>query len=254
MTPFDNRIALKQIRQSHEKITRFSTTSQTNGTIPRIITLGGDHTITLPALRAVHAQFGKVAVLHFDSHLDTWDPETLASNASSYSTINHGTFLHIAHEEGLLLDNVNIHAGIRTPIFSFGDIRNDRRCGFAIVHVNEIDRIGVAGITDKIKDRIGNHKVYVSVDIDVLDPAFAPATYEYSPLFATDFRGTPEIGGWTTRELIQILKGLHGLNIVGGDVVEVAPPFDTQAELTGIAAAGIVELLVELMVKKPIKD
>jgi len=177
VTPFDNRIALKQIRQSHEKITRFSTTSRTNGTIPRIITLGGDHTVTLPALRAVHAQFGKVAVLHFDSHLDTWDPETLASNASSYSSINHGTFLHIAHEEGLLLDNVNIHAGIRTPVSSLGDIRHDRRCGFAIVHVNEIDRIGVAGITNRIKDRIGNHKVYVSVDIDVLDPAFAPATY-----------------------------------------------------------------------------
>jgi agmatinase len=177
VTPFDNRIALKQIKQSHEKITTFSTSSKGNGTIPRIITLGGDHTITLPALRAVHAKFGKVAVLHFDSHLDTWAPGTVGSNESSYGAINHGTFLHIAHEEGLLLDGVNVHAGIRTPLSSSGDIRNDRRCGFGIVHANDIDRIGVAGVVQKITDRIGSNRVYISVDIDVLDPAFAPATY-----------------------------------------------------------------------------
>jgi agmatinase len=179
----------------------------------------------------------------------------VGSNESSYGAINHGTFLHIAHEEGLLLDGVNMHAGIRTPLSSSGDIRNDRRCGFAIVHANDIDRTGVEGVVRKIKDRIGRNRVYISVDIDVLDPAFAPATYPPpSRSIVVDNRGTPEIGGWTTREFIQILKGLEGVEIVGGDVVEVAPPFDTQAELTGIAAAGIVELLVELMVKEPIRD
>lgn len=182
VTPFDNRIALKQIKQSHEKITAFSTNSKVNGTIPRIITLGGDHTVTLPALRAVHAKFGKVAVLHFDSHLDTWAPGTVGSNKTSYGAINHGTFLHIAHEERLLLDGVNMHAGIRTPLSSSGDILNDRRCGFAIVHANDIDRIGVEGVVRKIKDRIGSTRVYISVDIDFLDPAVAPATYS-PPLF-----------------------------------------------------------------------
>jgi len=177
LTPFDNRIALSQIKGSHQKITKFNTTSKQNGTIPRIITLGGDHTITLPALRAIHAHFGKVAVLHFDSHLDTWDPRALSSNETSYASINHGTFLHIAHEEGLLLDGRNMHAGIRTQLKSFGDIKNDKRCGFEIIYANDIDRIGVHGVINRIKSRIGDAKLYISVDIDVLDPAYAPATY-----------------------------------------------------------------------------
>lgn len=177
MTPFDNRIALRQIQRSHQKITKFTTAAPKNGTVPRIITLGGDHTITLPALRAIYSHFGKVAVLHFDSHLDTWDPNIVSGNQSSYAAINHGTFLHIAHEEGLLLDGKNIHAGIRTQLESMGDIKNDKRCGFGIVYANDIDRVGVAGVIERIKSRIGKEKVYVSVDIDVLDPAYAPATY-----------------------------------------------------------------------------
>ena len=177
LTPFDNRIALRQIKSSHRKITQFSTSSPENGTIPRIITLGGDHTITLPALRAINANFGKVAVLHFDSHLDTWDPDVVSHNQSAYAAINHGTFLHIAHDEGLLIDGRSMHAGIRTQLESWGDIKNDRRCGFGIVYANDIDRLGVRRIVDRIKKRIGEEKVYVSVDIDVLDPAYAPATY-----------------------------------------------------------------------------
>jgi len=139
--------------------------------------LGGDHTITLPALRALHPNFGKVAVLHFDSHLDTWDPLVLGNNESKYAAINHGTFLHIAHEEGLLVNGKNMHAGIRTMIETMGDIKNDKRCGFDIVYANDIDRIGIQGIINRIKQRIGEEKVYISVDIDVLDPAYAPATY-----------------------------------------------------------------------------
>lgn len=177
LTPFDNRIALSQIKQTHKTITEFKTPSTKNGTIPRIITLGGDHTITLPALRAIHSNFGRVAVLHFDSHLDTWDPEVISHNQSSYAAINHGTFLHIAHEEGLLLDEKNMHAGIRTQLESLGDIKNDKRCGFGIVFANDIDRVGIQGVINRIKERIGEEKVYISVDIDVLDPAYAPATY-----------------------------------------------------------------------------
>jgi agmatinase len=243
---------LTQIKNSHKKITKYNTTSSKNGTIPRIVTLGGDHTITLPALRAIHTNFGKVAVLHFDSHLDTWDPEVLSNNQSAYAAINHGTFLHIAHEEGLLLDGKNMHAGIRTQLESMADISNDKRCGFDIVYANDIDRVGIQGVIKRIKTRVGEAKLYISVDIDVLDPAYAPATYLLCD--PTDSRGTPEIGGWTTRELTQILRGLEGVNVVGADVVEVAPVYDTQAELTGLAAAGVVEILIELMVKKPVGD
>jgi agmatinase len=180
LSPFDNRIALSQIKKSHHKITKFATPSSKNGTIPRIVTLGGDHTITLPALRAIHSNFGKVAVLHFDSHLDTWDPAIVSHNQSSYAAINHGTFLHIAHKEGLLVDGRNMHAGIRTQLHSLGDIRNDKRCGFGIVFAHDIDRIGIQGVIDRVKGRIGEEKVYISVDIDVLDPAYAPATYSRS--------------------------------------------------------------------------
>jgi agmatinase len=167
---------LRQIKRSHQKVTSFKTAAKENGTVPRIITLGGDHTITLPALRAAHGHFGKVAVLHFDSHLDTWDPDVLSHNQSSYAAINHGTFLHIAHEEGLLVEGKNMHAGIRTQLESMGDIKNDKRCGFGIVYASDIDKIGSSGVIRRIKERIGDERAYISVDIDVLDPAYAPAT------------------------------------------------------------------------------
>lgn len=178
LNTFDNRIALRQIKKSHQKITNFTTPSTKNGTIPRIITLGGDHTITLPSLRAIHSNFGKVSVIQFDPHLDTWAPEVLSHNQSSYASINHGTFLHIAHEEGLLIEgHRNIHVGIRTQLESLGDLKNDRRCGFGFIFANDIDRVGVQGVINKVKESVGEEKVYISVDIDVLDPAYAPATY-----------------------------------------------------------------------------
>ena len=120
--------------------------------------------------------------------------------------MNHGTFLHIAHEEGLVR-NTSIHAGIRAPVIRpKEDLRNDLRCGFEMIKARDIDRIGVHGVIEKLKKRVGSTKVYISVDIDVLDPAFAPAT------------GTSEVGGWSTRELLTILDGLEGLEIVGADV------------------------------------
>ncbi len=153
-----------------------------------------------------------------------------------------GTFLHLAHEEGLVR-NTSIHAGIRAPLLrSKGDLRNDIRCGFDMIKARDIDRIGVDGIIKQIKDRVAETPVYISVDIDVLDPAFAPAT------------GTAEVGGWTTRELLSILEGLEGLNVVGADVVEVAPIYDNPGETTLLAAAGVVHSLLTLMVQKPVKS
>ncbi|KNG46981.1 arginase family protein [Stemphylium lycopersici] len=106
-----------------------------------------------------------------------------------------------------LIRNTSIHAGIRAPVARpKGDLRNDVRCGFEMIKAREIDRIGVSGVIEKLKSRVGKSKVYISVDIDVLDPAFAPAT------------GTAEVGGWSTRELLSILDGLEGLDVVGADV------------------------------------
>jgi agmatinase len=120
--------------------------------------------------------------------------------------VNHGTFLHIAHEEGLIR-NTSIHAGVRAPLTRpKGDLRNDMRCGFEIIKARDLDRYGIHGVIEQLRKRVSDTKVYISVDIDVLDPAFAPAT------------GTAEVGGWSTRELLTMLDGLEGLDVVGADV------------------------------------
>lgn len=206
LTPLDNTEALGQLTAAHKRISSRRTNATKHGSVPRIITLGGDHTTTLPALRSTFDHFGPVSVLHFDSHIDTWDPNVLGGGISHYAGVNHGTFLHIAHEEGLILNETSMHAGIRAPIVGASDLKNDKRCGFDIIRARDIDYIGVKGIIEKIKERVNGTKVYISVDIDVLDPAFAPAT------------GTAEVGGWTTRELLSILDGLAGLEVVGADV------------------------------------
>jgi len=238
LTFLDNTAALKQLDKAH-KIVSSRATNSSERTTPKIVTLGGDHTTTLSALRSTHHHWGPVSVIHFDSHIDTWDPEVLGGGISHYAGVNHGTFLHIAHEEGLIR-NTSIHVGIRAPVVRpKGDVRNDLRCGFEMVKARAIDRLGVAGIIDKLKSRVAGTKVYISVDIDVLDPAFAPAT------------GTAEVGGWSTRELLSILDGLEGLDVVGADVVEVAPIYDNPGETTVLAAAEVVHSLIALMVKSP---
>ena len=127
----------------------------------------------------------------------------------------------------------------RTTLSGLSDYENDGYCGFEIVEAREIDTIGVDGIIKKIKDRVGLTKpVYLSIDIDTLDPAFAPAT------------GTPETGGWSTRELRTILRGLEGINLIAADIVEVAPAYDTNAEHTTMAAADTLYEVMSLMVKK----
>ena len=148
---------------------------------------------------------------------------------------------HIAHEEGLIL-NTSAHAGIRAPVVNKKhDWKNDKRCGFEIVTARDIDRIGTAGVIERLKARVGNTNVYISVDIDVLDPAYAPGT------------GTAEPGGWTSRELLSILDGLEGLKVIGGDVVEVSPIYDNAGEPTALAAAEIAHSLMTLMVQTPVK-
>ncbi|KAI0891418.1 Arginase/deacetylase [Annulohypoxylon nitens] len=247
VTSYDNTWALKQIEEGHYNIlSRPPKTaadqpgpSKKGKTLPRVITLGGDHTITLPLLRSINRAYGPVSVIHFDSHLDTWRPKVFGGSPSEVASINHGTYFYHAAQEGLLANDTNIHAGIRTTLSGPSDYANDGYCGFAIVEAREVDTIGTDGIIKKILDRVGTtNPVYLSLDIDTLDPAFAPAT------------GTPETGGWSTRELRTILRGLEGVNLIGADIVEVAPAYDTNAEHTTMAAADALYEIMSIMLKK----
>ncbi len=186
----------------------------------RIITIGGDHTISLPLLRALHARHGQIAVVHFDAHLDTWDTYF----GQPYT---HGTPFLRASEEGLLATGHCLHGGIRGPLYSREDLPRDARAGFSIITSDEVESEGTDGVIERIIERTAGAPVYLSIDIDVLDPAFAPGT------------GTPEAGGLTSRELLRIVRGLRGVDLVGVDVVEVAPAYD-HAQITGIAAAHLI--------------
>jgi agmatinase len=185
----------------------------------RILALGGDHTIALPLLRVARERHGPVALVHFDAHLDTWDTYFGAA-------YTHGTPFRRAFEEGLLAPGRSAHVGIRGPLFGTQDLADDAGMGFEVISTVDVARAGVDAAIERVRERVGDSPVYVSIDIDVLDPAHAPGT------------GTPEPGGLSTRELMLLLRGMAGLPLVGADVVEVAPPYD-HAELTALAAANL---------------
>ncbi|MEQ6896033.1 agmatinase [Microbacterium sp. KR10-403] len=193
----------------------------------RVITIGGDHTIALPLLRSAAKRHGPVAVLHFDAHLDTWDTYFGAP-------VTHGTPFRRASEEGLIDLTASCHVGTRGPLYSKQDLLDDERLGFSIVSSEYIEESGVAAAIDRMRGRLGDKPVYVSIDIDVLDPAHAPGT------------GTPEAGGMTSRELLRMLRALSDLNVVGADVVEVAPAYD-HAQMTGVAASHVMYELMSLL-------
>lgn len=193
-----------------------------------LLTIGGDHTIALPLLRAAAHRAGQpVALLHFDAHLDTWDMYFGAD-------YTHGTPFRRAVEEGLLETSALCHVGTRGPLYSKQDLVDDEEFGFGIITSADIYYTGVRKVIARLRERIGEIPLYISVDIDVLDPAHAPGT------------GTPEAGGLTSRELLELLRGLRGLNIIGADVVEVLPSYD-HAELTGIAASHACYDLLSLL-------
>jgi agmatinase len=193
----------------------------------RILALGGDHTIAFPLLRTMHRINGQVALVHFDAHVDTYDTYMGAP-------YTHGTPFRRAAEEALFARGHSMHVGIRGSKYGPEDLHEDASFGFTYLSTWEMEEIGTDGYVQRIRERVGDLPLYLSIDIDVLDPAFAPAT------------GTPEAGGFSSRELLKILRGLRGLEIVGGDIVEVAPAYD-HAEITSIAAANIVYELLTLM-------
>lgn len=216
--PFDIHAAVDAIQEG---------ASHLLGSGSRLMTVGGDHTIALPLLREVNRVHGPVALLHFDAHLDTWD---------SYfgAEYTHGTPFRRAFEEGLLDTEALSHVGIRGPLYSRQDLTDDERMGFGIVTSMDVMNHGVTEVVDALRQRVGNRPLYISIDIDCLDPAHAPGT------------GTPEAGGMTSRELLAILRGLAGANIVSADVVEVSPAYD-HAEITSVAASHVAYELISLM-------
>ena len=230
MTPFDNALALRQMDAAF-----LTLGSRPSPTLPRpkLMTLGGDHSIALAALRSLYKIYGEpLSVVHFDAHLDTWNPSMFPSAwTSKQSEFTHGSMFWIASNEGLIANGTSAHAGLRTRLSGsdWADFEDDERQGFLRITADDIDDIGTKGVVDAILRRTGTERpVYLSVDIDVIDPGLCPGT------------GTPEPGGWTSRELIRILRGLEGLNVVGADIVEVAPAYDGLGEQTALTAAQVV--------------
>jgi agmatinase len=218
--PFDIPTAMRQIEDGAYELIR-------DGAL--LISLGGDHTIAYPLLKAVNRVHGPVALVHFDAHLDTWD--------TYFDTpLTHGTPFRRAAEEGLFIPGHSAHVGIRGSLYAPSDLADDADLGFTVVHCMEFERRTVDDVIAQLVRAVGDAPLYVSIDIDVLDPAHAPAT------------GTPEAGGMTSRELLAVLRGFDGLNLVGADIVEVAPAYD-HAEITGVAAANLAYELVSLVAR-----
>ena len=216
VTPFDNKKAVEQIYTKLKSLNN----------IPNIIFMGGDHTISYPILKYLSEKHNQpITLIHFDSHQDTWE-EYFGEN------VTHGTPFKRCFEENLINPDTSIHIGVRGSINDINDYKNDAEMGFKTIFCSEIDEIGVNGIIEKIKKRVKDSLCYISIDIDVLDPAFAPGT------------GTPEPGGFSTRELLSILRGIKDLNIVSGDVVETAPCYDNQSNITSLNSAKLIYELV----------
>ncbi|KAM0796048.1 arginase family-domain-containing protein [Usnea florida] len=231
VTPFDNALALHQMTSAFLELgSRSPAFAHSTNPKPKLLTLGGDHSIALAALRALNELYGgPIAVLHFDAHLDTWHPAKYPSAwPSAQSDFTHGSMFWIASNEGLILNGSSAHAGLRSRLSGWDDYEDDERQGFLRISADDIDEMGTAGIVSAILERIGTDTpTYLSLDIDVLDPGLCPGT------------GTPEAGGWTSREVIRILRGLEALNVVGADIVEVAPAYDGVGEQTALVAAQV---------------
>jgi agmatinase len=184
----------------------------------QLVTLGGDHFVTLPLLRAHAARHGALALVQFDAHQDTWDDDG--------GKISHGTFVGRAVEEGLIDPARSIQVGIRTCA--------PQDYGIEIIDAYEVHRIGIDAVAERVKARVGDAPAYLTFDIDALDPAFAPGT------------GTPVAGGLSSAQALMLLQGLAKLDWRGMDVVEVAPAYD-HADITAIAASTVAQHYLQIL-------
>ena len=193
------------------------------GVVP--LAVGGDHSISLPALRAVARTHGKLGLVQFDSHIDTWEEDF-------GSRLFHGSPFYYAVTEGLVDPRRFVQVGIRGPMYGPDDFAFQREHGITVLDIDDVLAAGVGAVSARIQSVVGPGPVYVTFDIDAVDPAFAPGT------------GTPEVGGLTSHQAQALVRGLAGLSIVGGDIVEVSPPFDGPGQITSVLAAN---LLFELL-------
>jgi guanidinobutyrase len=218
VNPFNIQRAIADIENAYDAII---------ATGCRPISLGGDHTIALPILRAMHRRYGKVGVVHVDAHADV--------NDTMYGEkIAHGTPFRRAVEEGLLDCDRVVQIGLRGTGYHADDFDWCREQGFRVVQAEECWHHSLTPLMEEVRARVGNGPVYLSFDIDGLDPSFAPGT------------GTPEIGGLTVPQGLEIIRGLRGLDLIGADLVEVSPPYDPQGTTALLAANLAFEMLCVL--------
>jgi agmatinase len=212
--------------ESHAKITEGMRSVLEAGVTP--IVLGGDHSVSLPELRAVAEKFGPVALIQFDSHGDVWDGYFGGKDT-------HGTPFRRAIEEGLLDMSRSSQIGLRGPLYEFEDIQQSRDLGFLVFTADEMRQAGIDAVISAVKTRAGDGPCFLTFDIDFVDPTFAPAT------------GTPEVGGFTSWESQYLVRGLQGVKFVAFDLVEVSPPYDNRGATTCLLAANLVYEFISLM-------
>jgi guanidinobutyrase len=210
INPYDLKDSVRMIEAAYDEIVR-------DGCRP--ITLGGDHTIAWPILRALHKKYGPVAVVHVDAHADVND-------TMNGEKIAHGTPFRRAVEDGLLQCDRVTQIGLRGTGYHADDFDWCRRQGFTVVQAEDCWHRSLVPLMEEVRARVGDAPVYLSFDIDGLDPAFAPGT------------GTPEVGGLSVHQGLEIIRGMRGLNVVGADLVEVSPPYD-QAGTTALVGANL---------------
>jgi len=210
--------AVRIIEQAYDEILGFAI---------RPLTLGGDHTVTLPILRAMRKKYGKVGLIHVDAHADVND-EMFGEK------IAHGTTFRRAVEEDLLDCQRVVQIGLRATSYGADDFNWGRRQGFRVVQAEECWHKSLVPLMAEVRQQVSGGPVYLSFDIDGIDPAFAPGT------------GTPEIGGLTTIQGMEIVRGCLGLDLVGGDLMEVSPPYDTTGSTSLLAANLLYEMLCVL--------
>ncbi len=189
------------------------------GVVP--IAMGGDHSVTLPELRACAKANGPVALIHFDAHYDT-------IHEYFGKPYNHGTPFYHAAKEGLVDTSKSIQVGIREGLYGPEDLTNSTDLGYKVIKADECHKMGMEKVIEAIRERVGKSKAFLTFDIDFLDPACAPGT------------GTPVPGGFTTAQALELIRGLKDLNIIGYDIVEVSPPYDP-TNITVIAATGLMQ-------------
>jgi len=224
ITPFNIPDAMRQI---HEGLTKIQ------GKADTFVIIGGDHTVAYPAVKAAYEKWGPIALIHFDAHLDTFPPQF-------GQDIWHGSPFRQCWKENLFAKDASTHVGIRATTWSRNDVEESTDMGIQTIYTEDVHEKGVDACVDMVRQRAGNHPTYVSIDIDVLDPAIAPGT------------GTPEFGGMLAHQLLQFVRKLDGLNVISGDIVEVLPAYD-HAGMTSLAASSLAVEILTLIHRSPKK-